>query len=777
MRRAGAKRLTGGRFVAIVLLTVVAVILMTFLSQMGVHNAAVQESEQYLSDLSKSLTNSINYQLESSLNALESMAIGYGSMETEEGGGMNRQSLQERAELLGFVHVFVVEPDGTAVSSDGVVDDFSNCPEIMSAFQGHRVVTRENIQELDESHHQAIFALAVPIYEQGRVNQIMTACVSQSWTERLMEQSYFGGEIFFHVVRNNGEMLIRSKSDHHQNIMNDPALETSGNLFVTLAKYADFEEDWVSLEALRACAEAQETVEMHYTFPWEGVEGRTAILMPLGRSDLNLWLVMVGNAAREQSDLMYSWSMLTSVFIVIVFLVLSFTLYRLYNHGYQLAYVDSVTGGYSLARFEEEGRQLLNRAASGEYMYVSVNIDKFKLINEIFGQEQGDKMLRYVYEQIHKMLKEDELVCRTSSDHFDVLMHTLSQADTVLWYQRLVEEIGQGIKLYEENLRSNYVIGLSFGAYRLDDPTLPFVIFRDRAVMARKHGLKERKNHLFTYGFYSESKKYQIRSEKEMENRMEEALQKGHFKVYFQPKEDLCWGGVAGAEALVRWHDPEWGVVPPNDFIPFFEQNGFIRRLDLYMFEQVCKHLARWRAEGRPQLAISVNLCRLLLEDEHFLEPYVEILQRYQVPASCLEFEITESVVNKNTQDVIRAIDTIHRAGFTCSLDDFGSGYSSLNIIQDLHVDVLKIDKAFFRTDNIENPREQAVIREVVHLAKALHMGVCAEGVETEGQAKFLREIHCNMGQGYLFSKPLPVEEFEVYAFEQGRTVQPPVQS
>ena len=209
----------------------------------------------------------------------------------------------------------------------------------------------------------------------------------------------------------------------------------------------------------------------------------------------------------------------------------------------------------------------------------------------------------------------------------------------------------------------------------------------------------------------------------------------------------ICKAAKLPARSLVRWEDPEYGMIFPDRFIPIFEKNGFIYQMDLYLFEAVCRYLRERLDGGKAVVPISINLSRQVITMRDFLRPYIRLQKQYAIPAGLLDFELTETMVLEDSHAVIRAVDAIHAAGFRCSLDDFGSGYSSLNLLREIRVDTLKLDRAFLASSDSSDPRERAVVEAIVHLAKQLGMECCAgEGVETPAQAAFLAGIHCEKG-------------------------------
>lgn len=756
--------MTWWRFFLEVGALVLIVTVMCLVSVQKLRTTADEEKNRYMQELSTSLMNSVNYRLESNLNILESIAIGYiRSMDLD---NIDMDLLKERTELLQFVHVFIIDKTGMGTGLDGTRKDFSENEDVMSVFQGRKIITEpDDLHKSEDTPHSGLL-FAVPIYSNNEIVGVLSACAAESWTEELSSESYYFGDVFFHIVRNNGDFVVESTSSYYQDILEEEKYVSDGNMFRFLEKNAVFYDDPVTAEEMETWAEENRTKKLSFRFEGEKIK-RIVYLMPLEYSDLNLCVVTIENIAELRFNSLSFWSFAFNIIIVIFFAVLSIVLFIAYRKGYEVAYVDKITDGYSYARFEKEGMGVLRFAKPGEYTFLSVNIDKFKLINDIFGKEEGDKVLKFTYDMLRKHIKRDELLCRSGSDNFDLLIHSMETEKLIEWMDKLVQDIRSQIekqKIYRER---KYLISYSIGAYKIEETEFPFVLIRDRAVMARKIGKKSTVNHLLTYGFYSKVEQNRLRSEKEMENRMDGALKNGHFRVFLQPKVDLDTEKVVGAEALVRWQEPDWDMIPPDSFIPFFEKNGFIHKLDLYVFETVCQYLRKWIDSGIEPVRVSVNLSRYELEFEEFLQPYIELQKKYDISPELIELELTETMFNENPEVVVRAVEKIHEAGYFCSLDDFGSGYSSLNIIQHLYVDVLKLDKAFFRSRDCANEREQAVIREIVHMARALGMQVCAEGVETADQVKFLKSIHCNKAQGYLYSRPVDLEAFEKYALKK----------
>lgn len=416
---------------------------------------------------------------------------------------------------------------------------------------------------------------------------------------------------------------------------------------------------------------------------------------------------------------------------------------------------DDVTGGKNKKEFERIAKDLLR--GDGRYVVVYANIDRFKLINETYGNDVGDEILRHIHNIIDDELRWDEVSGRIMADNFGILMryHSLPKLD-----QRLYRISKQLSELADEDGNS-YGIILYFGVYIVEKDETDITVMLEHANLARK---KISPSHLVPMGIYDAKESQLLGRHKALEMKMHKALEKGHFVPYLQPKYELEGESIAGAEALVRWIDPEEDMIYPNEFIPLFEANGFIVELDLYMFEEVCKMVERWYKAGYRIIPVSVNLSRSHFEVPNFFESYEQVLERYEIPPKSIEIELTESLFYNDMESLSVLVAQIHKAGLSCSIDDFGSGYSSLNMLKDVKVDALKLDRVFFESgDNDERGKD--IIQSVIQLAQALDLHTISEGVEERKQVEFLKEMHCDLIQGYVFAKPMPVPDFEKLAF------------
>lgn len=426
---------------------------------------------------------------------------------------------------------------------------------------------------------------------------------------------------------------------------------------------------------------------------------------------------------------------------------------RLRERNEQNLWLDPLTGAWNLNKFTMEANAFLKQPHMRQYVVVYADIKKFKFINEAYGYAEGDRILIAFKELMTKFLAEDEMFARISSDHFLGLLRYNSK-----------ESLLERLKFFNDQLNKipkkgaeNYKIVVITGICLLDQGLNSITTMIDRANIARQ---AVKSYHKSTYNFYNVEVKQRIAKEKHIEDLMEDALQNGEFIVYYQPKIDLGSHVMVGAEALVRWRRPDNMIVPPDDFVPIFEKNGFIVEMDFYVFEQVCKKIREWLDLNVHVVPISVNFSRVHLNTISFVERLVEIVDRYRIPKGLLELELTESAFIENANALLKTFNRLKELKFLISLDDFGTGFSALKLLTELPVDVLKLDKDFLKKGQTTR-REQIVLEHVVSMSQNLDIKVVSEGVETNEQADFLTKIGCHLAQGYLFARPMPIEEFE----------------
>lgn len=397
--------------------------------------------------------------------------------------------------------------------------------------------------------------------------------------------------------------------------------------------------------------------------------------------------------------------------------------------------------------FHDMISQRLNAYPDTKFALIQFDVKRFKLINENYGEDAGTEMLHFLTRQLNNYCSNPRLSARMSGDVF-MLLTPYTDKDDIL---KTISELQLNLKGFRE-----YSYEFVFGVYQIDDRSISVRTMCDCAAMARQ---SIKKNALESVAFYNKNMQKAIKERKFVESHMKKALDNNEYIIYLQPKFSISSGEAIGYEALVRWQSPERGMIYPDSFIPLFEENGFITKLDAYVWECACMVLRDWIDRHFTPLPISVNVSRANLDNESFLDVLDGLIDKYRLPKHLLELEITESIENDAT---LRMTEKIKERGFILLMDDFGSGYSSLNTLQDTRFDVLKLDREFFST-HMSNERGKKIIMHTISMSKDVGLGLIAEGVETTDQAQFLENCGCDTAQGYLYAKPMPVQDAEKY--------------
>lgn len=420
----------------------------------------------------------------------------------------------------------------------------------------------------------------------------------------------------------------------------------------------------------------------------------------------------------------------------------------------KLHYYDTLTGYKNYNSFKENVPKILEKYPETNFAMVFIDIVEFKFINLTFGYKEGDNVLKCIADIFDETLDKDkEAFARVTSDHFVVLLS----------YEKLkskdirIKMLFANLENFASKSTKGYNLIFNGGIYLIEDRNMPINSAVDNASFAEKTIMQKHKT---SYVYYDKKILKTINEEKIIEATMREALRKGEFVPYLQPKIDCCSGLVVGAEALVRWIKPDGTVVLPGLFIPYFEKSGFITKIDMYMFAQACLILRKWMDEGKDIFPISCNFSYLDLVRNDFTR-YLKIMsKRHKVPPNLLELELTESVAADHLELVDSRGKELSKHGFRLSIDDFGAGYSSLFLLQTIKMDVIKLDRKFVQK-GLEGGFARDLVSSLVKAFKKNEILVIFEGVETERELEFVQSLGCRVVQGFYYSKPLPLKEFE----------------
>lgn len=408
--------------------------------------------------------------------------------------------------------------------------------------------------------------------------------------------------------------------------------------------------------------------------------------------------------------------------------------------------LDGFTSDKDPGIFARRIRRMMDSNPEREIAFIQFDVERFKLINDAYGEKAGDRLLKYLKDSLTVICTDEQPFARLTSDVFMIVIPFDEESEIIDFIHNLEENIGRSYEGIE--------FRLVFGVCIVEDRTVPTRTSGDNATMARQ---SIKGNALNNIGFYNGKLKNDLYHQHYIEDDMTNAMLNNEFVMFLQPKYNISSGEIIGAEALARWFHPYKGLIPPDQFIPIFEKNGFILKLDQLIWEKACQKIRLWIDKGMTPVPISVNISREYLNTFDVVGKFNELVDKYRIPVQLLEAEITESCDADNTSDVVRKM---KECGFTMLMDDFGSGFSSLNMLKTTPFDVLKIDRIFL-SEFMESERGRKIIAHTISMSRDIGLNIIAEGVETGAQAQFLKSCGCDIAQGFYYLKPVPVEEFD----------------
>lgn len=728
-------------------LIVAAGVLLYFLLQAMNASARQQmtfETEEYKNRLFK--------QIEADFQNLETLS-GFISEEMLEDEDEFAKRLEYSNEQNNFLTMAFFYPDGKGtISTRGLgtrMDvSYKNLneaahPVVEKAYEGEKSVSR---LFYSESVNRRVFVYGVPVYTGEELAGVLTASDQiDIFTDILDGNTVLGGNGYLHLIGTEGDFLVKSK--------NAVVKEDLGNIFEG-PYFDDDEKDMLKKEM-------QNNQRIFSSFRYHG-ERYQILLDPVG---MHGWYLMCVSTLQESNQ--YSYPMLAvmvaavaCVLLVVVFLLFyGFRLARRSSRRFRYqAYHDSLTGAKNLTYFN---RRLSRCLESGSAVsVVALNVHQFKFINEIFGREYADRLLIEIKEVLDKNMETGEFFARDRADLYYLCLMEQDREKILGRLQQIMDEIVDISSHHHNNYRILLYCGVVIQEEEKDvTPLMTHVMF----ALTTARGSYE--NNVW---FYDSQLHEKEKIENYVETHMHQALRDGEFKMFLQPKTDLKTGRLKSAEALVRWIREDGSMIYPDQFIPLFENNGFCAKLDLYMVECACLQIREWMDSGMEPIGISVNQSKLLFYEKDYIEVMTELKERYGIPDQLITLEILEGLATENVEELNRKIGILRGQGFRISLDDFGSGYSSLNVLGNLRIDELKLDRGFLlEASDKKNTRFRAVMEEIVQLTKRLRISTVVEGIETASNEQFCCEIGCDQGQGYYYSRPLAQEDFNQQYMKQ----------
>jgi len=430
----------------------------------------------------------------------------------------------------------------------------------------------------------------------------------------------------------------------------------------------------------------------------------------------------------------------------------------------RLEYHDALTGLPNRSLLLDRLESATLRAHRNQHMValMMVDIDNLKLINETLGHHNGDKIIQSVATRLNKNMRETDTLSRSGGDEFNLIIENIQRLEDVgLLAAKFSRVIEHKLTLMDQDIQVKASIGIS--VYPQDGEDIGSLLSHADAALYRA---KEKGGNAFE--FYSPDLGLRANRRLQLENALRNALEQDELVVYYQPKVDLLSGQATGVEALVRWNNPQQGIIPPDEFIPIAEETGLIIQLGHQVMEKACAQLKQWQNSGIPVTNMSINVSARQFREQDLVSLLKDILGRHQLNAEHIELELTESTLLKNEDQAESKLNQLHEMGIKISIDDFGTGYASLAYLKRLPIDILKIDKSF--TDGIvHDPDDIAIVNAIYGLARGLGLKLVAEGIETEEQLKRIQTLGVDFGQGYFWSPPLAAEEY-VLKLEEFKT-------
>ncbi|MDD4076053.1 MAG: EAL domain-containing protein [Eubacteriales bacterium] len=410
---------------------------------------------------------------------------------------------------------------------------------------------------------------------------------------------------------------------------------------------------------------------------------------------------------------------------------------------------DSVSGLYTEEAFARPAQRILDAGAYPYYYMIAMDMDRFELVNEIFGLEEGNQILQFLGRSImHTLKNTGGVATRTKGTKFFMLCPAKAQGDE----KEVIRFLREGLASYPVD----FILTPRFGVYPVDKKTSTATTMCEMARTALNAAEKRIDDPVV---YYDEAFQKKVMEEAEITFEMRSALEEGQFRPYYQPKYNLQTGELQEAEALVRWIHPERGMMSPGSYIPIFERNGFITQMDLKLWDAVCANIRHWMDTGLDPVPVSVNVSWVDIYNPNLATLLRKVVDKYTLPTGMLHLEITETVYTQNPRLMIKTLRSLREAGFVIEVDNFGLGYSSLNMLNKIPVDELKLDMRLL-DNNLFVKGNRSVIKFIVEMAQDMGLSVIAEGIETADDYLYLKQLGCQMGQGYYLSSPLPENDF-----------------
>ena len=628
--------------------------------------------------------------------------------------------------------------DGKAYTSDGKSIDLAHDEHIKECVEkdGFIVCRMQTNESIDGDE---VFVMHIPLKHEGETKAVFFLVFTIDQIMANFESSAFNKSEFFFVVDYEGNNIMSTHpNEKFRNI---------DNVFYTLpldekyqgSRILDIQEDMKNGETGVLFSSQNTDFYLYYA--------------PLNFNDWYLFSVIPTSAVTENRNTALSYVGIMTFFLVTVFIL--FTIYAVSSERRKkeeldkVLYTDSLTGGASYAKFCLDVKKQLSK--NQKAAYVVMDLDNFKLVNDYYGYEMGNKTIKHIDTLWRKMLKDNEFVGRIAADRFAVYLRYSSEEEL----NKRLEKFCADCRTFNDKNMSNYILVPSIGVYYVTEKNIDIQKMQNCAVMAKSLVKGDSES---TIAVYTGKIKRDLTRKKLFSDELAHAIRNNELSAVLQPQYDTETGRICAAEMLVRWKREDGTYVPPSEFIPIAEERGFIKDIDRFVFRRACVVQQDLIQRGFAPIDISVNLSQQTLHDPKLIETYLGIIEETGADISHIHLEITETTLHNNHRSFIRLLRRLHKAGFKILLDDFGTGYSSLMLLKSMPIDALKLDKTF--VDDYEHQKGRNIIECVIDMTKKLDITIIAEGIETAEQYEYIKSQKCDIVQGYYFSYPLEYRKF-----------------
>ncbi len=718
----------------------------------GWNGYLTDEAGRFAKNEAQQQSNIIDTQLEQLMANIEEVASDF-AVSKDEAEFKAKMAIINNSTPFSYFRYFkngeLYTDDGSQALKDSLTSKYIEAPEVM-AFAGTQN-TAMSVDYIDKIDNACSIAFYVPIVDNDLMDGFVGVYNVRNLDKLLNYKEVNSKAVGYSMVRVNGDVVFGNFSG---------TISNTSNLYTFLNGYASSSAIDIKIEAIKEDINKDSDGYVTYTIEEKDYVFAYSIIDVNNQKFVFVKMYLATDIA---NDVLKAPVTLTGVLITASLFFIIIILYQLFiNNKYnaymsRFANIDDMLGCSNYAKFQKDAVQIINENKNAKFALFYISIRQYSYMKEHFGEEKCNQTLLFISETLKKFLSHNETYGHVHDDNFVVLMY-FNETQEVIDRFNVIYSIIYNFAFDKE---AKYNIRLSAGVFCIDknNNSNPITDMIDRAIDAKKVNNLSAIN---KYTIYDDSTRKEFNREASLESKMQLALEQMHFKVYLQPKQNLNTERIEGAEALVRWDDIQMGQIMPNDFIPLFERNGFIEQLDKFMYISVCKYISDYVKQGKRVVPISVNVSRVTAIKENFVEFYVNTKNKYGIADKFLMLEFTESFAYENYDVIRKIIHDLRKNGIMCSVDDFGSGYSSLNLIKEITMDELKMDRSFLK-QGIDSKRDDIMISTIIKMAKNFGMKVTQEGVETIGEKERLKKLGCDVIQGYYYARPMSKEDFGEY--------------